>query len=168
MKTTIYIIILLLSTSIHANQKHEFHISVAEMGYNASESMLQITFKVFTDDMEKALSAMEKKEIKIQSQGHSKKLDTLIYKYFDMRFKVDINNSPKKISFIGQETDLEATWCYFMIENVNEHIDHINISSFIMTEIFEDQQNIIHLKINQFKKSVLLNKDKTQEKIIVN
>ena len=55
--------------------------------------------------------------------------------------------------------------CYIEITNINT-VESMTIQNTILFDVLEDQQNIIHAKINNQRESVMLIKEKAQTNVI--
>ena len=61
--------------------------------------------------------------------------------------------------YLGRETEGEVTWCYSEIGDVPS-ISTVTVINTLLIEMFEDQTNMIHIKTNDQKKSMLLTRAK--------
>jgi hypothetical protein len=53
---------------------------------------------------------------------------------------------------MGFEIDQEATWCYFMAENI-EPFKNIEIESDLLYEVKNEQVNLVHVTVDGNRKS---------------
>jgi hypothetical protein len=137
---------------------HPFHVSVCDMEYDAPTKALQISQRIFMDDLGVGLQRFHQLEyVDTFKPKDAKVLDSLIAEYIKAKLFIDINGKPAELKFIGSEVEGDARWCYIEIENV-EKIDQAQVSNLILFESFEDQENIIHMKVNGNLKSYKLNK----------
>ena len=51
-----------------ATERHPFYISVTEVAHNAKEKSLEVSCKIFADDMEAALSQQYKMQVDLASE----------------------------------------------------------------------------------------------------
>ncbi|NJO02889.1 MAG: hypothetical protein HC880_15480 [Bacteroidia bacterium] len=93
---------------------HDFHTSIAEVDYNDRSKSLEISLRVFTDDLELALSRLG--QLEGLRLDHSKKHHPLIERYLARYFYVSDPKS-QKLSFVfhGKEMEADVTWIYFEI-----------------------------------------------------
>jgi uncharacterized pyridoxamine 5'-phosphate oxidase family protein len=147
--------------------KHEFHISKCLIEYNEKEKAVQITMHLFIDDLEKALSEQGAEKLYICTEKEDENAEAYIYKYLQQRFKINLENEGKDYTFIGKEIseDLVAVWCYMEIENI-ESIEKLSIKNDVLTEIFDDQKNIIQIVgPNKKRGYFLFDKNKFEESL---
>jgi hypothetical protein len=71
-----------------------------------------------------------------------------------------LDNEQKGITFIGKKYDNDIIVCYLEVPKVNfKGLKSISIINEVLTDVFEDQQNVIHFKFNNQKKSFVLSQE---------
>jgi hypothetical protein len=151
---------LILQTSFSSSSDdltniHDFHTSLTEMRYNAKSKSFEISLRLFTDDLQKALLASnQNRKIVIENAD---KNDAFVEAYVRKYFAV-INPKNQKIAFqyVGKENEGEATWVYLEMP-VNESINGSRIQNITLFDMFDDQTNIVNLFFQNQKKSYLFN-----------
>lgn len=132
---------------------HDFHTSLTEMRYNPKAKSFEISLRVFTDDLEKVLSATnQNKKFLVENND---KNDVFVEAYIKKHFVI-INSKNQKpiINYIGKEKEGEATWIYLEMP-VNESINSSKIQNNVLMDMFEDQTNIVNIFVQNQKKSYL-------------
>lgn len=137
---------------------HKYYISVTQIDYSQSKQSVQITSRIFIDDLEKLLRERYDGSITLAGKNESSTTDTYIEKYLSEKIKIEINGKDAHITFIGKEYDTDIVKCYLEIEGVKK-IESIEISNQILFDLFNDQQNIVKTKIYNKQKSFLLDKN---------
>ena len=135
---------------------HKYYISVTQVNYIQDQEAVQITSRIFIDDLEKALQERYDDTIILTGKEETEGVDLFIERYLNDKIEVIINGAKKNFVFIGKEYDIDVIQCYIEIEGVKE-IKTIQISNQVLFDVFEDQQNMIKTKINFKEKSFLLN-----------
>lgn len=122
---------------------HEFHTSLAQVHYNKSSQSFEITLRVFTDDLEDALTLMNNNaKVSIDAQ----QADRLIEQYLTKNLIFyDKQNQKKGLAFIGKEVEVDVTWIYAEV-SVTELPAGMRLQNSILTELFNDQVNIVNFK----------------------
>lgn len=136
--------------------KHPFYISVTEVNHNAKDKTLEISCKVFADDLEKTLKTNYKTELDITAEKDKARLDKLISDYFEKHLALVVDGKPAKLNYIGYENDKESEYCYFQIDNVPS-VKKIDITNSIFHDFTADQINIMHVTVNGKRQSTKLN-----------
>jgi hypothetical protein len=130
---------------------HPYYISVTEVEYRSKEKELGLSCKFYTDDFEEALKAFSKEKADL-SKGDKSKNQKLISEYIGRHLKISISDKPLQLRFMGFENDQEATWCYFMAENI-EPFKNIEIESDLLYEVKNEQVNLVHVTVDGNRKS---------------
>lgn len=122
---------------------HDFHTSLAEMNYNETSKSFEVSLRVFTDDLELALGQFTDNLSFKLSEGD--KDEALIKRYIDHHFFI-INTKKQKAAckYYGQETKADKTIIYFEIF-VKRLSKNYSLQYSVLTEVFEDQFNIVNM-----------------------
>ena len=134
---------------------HKYYVSVTQIDFIPEKQTVQITSRIFIDDLEKLLRERYDKDITLATKNESPKVAVYIEKYLKEKLKIKINNKEVSLNFIGKQYDTDIIKCYLEIEDVKT-IETIEISNQLLFDIFSDQQNIIKTKINAQQKSFIL------------
>ncbi len=139
---------------------HPFHVSVMSIHHAPDEKALQITLKIFADDLEEALNdegfkASGHAFVDVLNPKDQQKLDAMVERYLQERFSLKVNGKDVQAFYLGKEMEDLAMWCYFEIKDVEE-VKNIEVKSSILTEIFDDQTNIVHVDYGGVVKSMKL------------
>jgi hypothetical protein len=133
---------------------HDFHTSLAEITYNRENKSLEVSVRVFSDDLEKALTHLNKgKPVKMEEPDAM--VNPLLELYMRKNFAlVSPSKEVQKMKFYGKEKEAEATWIFI------EVLDCENIKNFIfynslMQELFDDQTNLANIIYPTGKKTLV-------------
>lgn len=135
---------------------HPFHVSVIEINHNAADKTLEISCKIFTDDFEKTLAKNYNTKVDLINPPDKNAMDTLVKKYLYSHLSIKANGKPVTLNYIGFENDKEAAYGYIEVSNVPS-VSKIDIGTNIMYDMFDDQVNIMHVIVNDERKSTKLN-----------
>lgn len=144
---------ILIGVNIHA-----YYVSVSEIYHNPKNSSLEISMKIFIDDLELAIRKFENSEFAISDQGTGAGTKKSIEAYLFDKFKIEIYEQPADMRMIGYELEDDAVLCYIEIEKVRE-INQVNISNSIICEIYEEQINLTHFQYKGQLKSLKTTKN---------
>lgn len=159
MKKAIKIVfLLLLFTGLTSASLHKFYVSVNQLDYVPEKKAIEITSRLFIDDMDLVLEKRFGKKIYLGTSKEIKESKELLQEYFQEKFAVKVNEQEKEIRFLGKEVEDNVLICYFTIKNV-EKISSIEIKDTILMELY-DQQHIFHTHVLGKKQSLLLTSDK--------
>jgi hypothetical protein len=162
-KRIVYPIIGIMFILFSAFAFHKFYVGVFQVNYAAEKKMLQITSRIFVDDLN---NGMEKKYYKKTFLGTDKETQEdieLLKKYLSENFTIKINGQPKVISFLSKEIEAnDVLVCYSRIKDVDK-IKSIEISNTILVDWNAEQQNITHISAFGTKRSVLFTNSSRKE-----
>jgi hypothetical protein len=143
---------------------HKFYVSVTQIDYVPSKKRIEITSRIFIDDLEKALTKKYNKKVNLTSTKELPEAEELIKSYLKEKIKISINKKSQNIEFLAREVEGDVLILYTKIA-ISKKINTFEIYNSLLTELYADQQNIVHTNINSNKKSILLTNTELQEKI---
>lgn len=143
---------------------HKFYVSVTQVDYVPSKKRIEITSRIFIDDLEKALTKKYKKKPNLTSTNELPEAEELIKTYLKEKIKISINKKTQTIEYLAKEVEGDVLIVYSKIV-FSKKINTFDIYNSLLTETFVDQQNIVHTNINSNKNSFLLTNTKLEEKI---
>ena len=145
---------------------HPYYVSVSESVYNEEKSSLQITKKIFYDDLELVLKNENKNENFDILNSKKDLVNSYIENYIkkNMFFKVD--GKLKALNYIGYEIINSRINSYFEIKNI-KNIKSIEIKDTSLLEYFDNQENLTYFEIDNQRFTIRLRKDNVSKKIII-
>jgi len=136
---------------------HKFYVSVTNISYSEKEDALQITTRIFIDDFEKVIEERYGIETYLATEEESEMADHYIEKYLTSKFIFHINGETKTYDFLGKKYDNDIMVCYLELSELDfPNVKTIEVQNEILIDLFDEQQNIVHFKINGKKKSFVL------------
>jgi len=155
---------LFISFSSFTTGAHKYYMSVTDIEYVPQKKSLQIISRVFIDDLEKLLQTRYDDSIELLTEGNAAANNKYIEKYFQDKFQIIIKNKSLPLKFIGKRYEDDMIICYFEAVNV-ENFKNVTISNLVLTDLFEDQKNLVHFKKEDRTESIMLIKDKPKDTI---
>ena len=137
---------------------HPFHISVCNIYHAADENSLQITVKIFADDLEEALNQKDEQNaayIDVLNPQDPVQLDSIVQNYLHKHFALTVNEEAVQPNFLGFEREELTMWCYLEVTSV-ESLEKVRVQNTLLLNTFEDQANIVHVRANGVVKSMKL------------
>lgn len=136
---------------------HKFYVSVTNINYSEKENSLQITSRVFIDDFDLLLKERYGFTANLATKVEDKEAESYIEKYTRTKFHITINNVAVPVNYIGREYDNDVVILYLEVEDVVlAKMKSIEIENGMLTDLFEEQKNLVHFKYNGAKKSFVL------------
>ena len=144
------------STDFADNPMHPFYISVTEINHNANEKSLEISCKIFTEDLENVLNKTANPKIEISNPKNKDQVTKLISQYLQAHLQLRVNGQPVTMELLGFEEEREATWSYLQVTNVPA-VKKLEIVDSILYESFAEQINLVHVTVSGNRKSSRVN-----------
>lgn len=143
---------------------HKFYVGVFQIDYFKEKKSVQITTRLFIDDLEKALQKKHNKHFYITTKDEIANTNKYIEDYIKQHFIVKLNGKNQIITLLTKEQEDNIIICYFKI-SFSEKIKTIELTNTILTDIFSEQQNLVHLNNNGNKKTLLFTNTNNYQKI---
>lgn len=156
------VLILFFAYPISSFEMHKFYMAIYQVNYVPEKKMLQITTRIFVDDLDKALQKKYNKKSFLGSDKASAESLELLKKYLSEKFTLQINGQTKPMNFLSLEMEGDVLVCYLNIKEVSK-IKSLEINNSILIECYSQQQNILHLTGIGDKKSFLFTESSTKE-----
>jgi hypothetical protein len=156
--------ILLLTNSFLSTSKedlHKFYMSVTEIEHNTQSQSLEITISIFTDDFESTLEDNSNEKIRLGTTREHSDTDKYIQAYLENNLEITVNNQKRSLNYIGKEAEINKTFCYIEIPNVDK-IEKISVKNTLLFDLYDGQKNIVKVKYQNKKKSLLLDNNKSK------
>jgi hypothetical protein len=145
---------------------HAYHASIMEARLNPKTRQLEVALKVFTDDLETALSAGQPRHLSL-AETPAAQLTPLISGY--LRRTVVIGTKPGEalpITYVGQQADKDAHWLYFSVPlPAGPPVQRLTLRHRLLLEQFRDQMNIVNLEAGGKKQSALFREGAEEQQL---
>jgi hypothetical protein len=136
--------------------KHPIFMSVTEIEHNAKDKTLEISCKIFTDDLEKALRQTYKGTVDLINPKDKAVMNKLVSDYVQNHLAVAVDGKKTAMQFIGYEQQEEGILSYYQVNNITA-VRKIDITDNILYEYKKEQIEIIHVTVDGNRKSTKLN-----------
>ena len=144
---------------------HPFHVSVCEIEHNPENRSLQITQRIFIDDLEEGINLKYDSDYDLFDPHDRELINEKIGAYLLENFSIYLNGKKVAMNYLGHEADTEAVWCYIEVDKVKK-VETIEVHNTLLMEVFADQANIVHITYSGQVKSIQLAGDKRFEELI--
>ena len=138
---------------------HPFHVSVSDIKYKEDKKAIQISTRIFLDDLELALREYTgNPTLDITDKANWDFVRENLKKYVLERVKLwDEKDREYELNYIGAEIEDDVMWCYIEIEKVKK-LERVKVWNTILHEVWVDQENLIHFRAFDDVKSARLYK----------
>lgn len=134
---------------------HPFFVSVVDIQHNNKDAALEISVRVFSDDLEKTLQNFSKSKIDILKPANKAFVDKQLQAYVAGRLKITVDGKPVQFTLLGFEQQMESTWCYFEVTGVPA-ANKVDVDCSLLYDYEKNQVNIVHVKSKGLQKTYKL------------
>lgn len=134
---------------------HPFYVTVTEIHHNAKDRALEISCKIFADDMEDILEKNYKKAVDLTNEKLAAQNNALIADYVSRNLSVTADGRQKKLEYLGFEKESEAVYCYFEVKELAT-LKKLDLTNSLLQDFSTEQINIMHVVVNGNRKSYKL------------
>lgn len=142
-----WLVVILFITMASFKAHHPFYISYTEITQNIKTNKLQLSVRIFNDDLEKIIAKNYKKSIDLSSPKNKKEANDLVDDYVQKHLQIKVNDKAQPFSFIGYEIEEGSVWCYFETAGVSA-LKKLNVHTNILHDYIDQQINMVHIKLN--------------------
>lgn len=155
MKKTILVALFgLLFLTLTSFSVHKFYVAVYQVNYAPEKKMLQITSRIFIDDLNKALEKKYNKKLYLGTEKESPEELILLKKYLAENFSIKVNEKSKPMNFLSKELEGDVLVCYWNVKEITK-INSLEIYNTVLMNWNSEQQNILHVTVLGTKNSLL-------------
>lgn len=131
---------------------HPFFLSMTDINYNGKAKELEISVRIFTDDLEGTLKKNYAGKIDILHPANVVEMNKIVNDYLQKHLQIQVNNVPAQLHFIGYEQQEESIWSYFEVTNISG-VKKLEITNSLLHDYSDNQVNMIHAKVGDDEKS---------------
>jgi hypothetical protein len=143
---------------------HPLHVSVTEIEMDEKDKRLEIMMRIFVDDLETTLRhSLNQPELDILNPK-PQTLDQMMEGYLRSHFKMALDGKPQTFRYLGHEQENEAFIFYVEVEKIRKW-KTIQVQNDIITEVYEDQSNLVHVSVGETVRSMRLTRSHPVDKL---
>jgi hypothetical protein len=142
--------------------RHKEYYSLTKIHYNKEQKNLEITMRLFIDDLELTLNNRYDLNLELATKVEKSIADQVITSNVEENFALSVNKKPLNIEFVGKEYDKDVVYLYFE-SPIKESIVSMEVRNMMLFSYYKDQENIVKVDVEGVKKSVILNAHNNKE-----
>jgi len=136
---------------------HKFYVSVTNIQHSEAEETLQITTRIFIDDLEAVLLERYGVTTSLATDAEVDDANAYIEKYLNRKMVFKVNGEHMPYTFLGKEYETDIVVCYLELQlGPLSKVSSLEIQNDVLTDMFEEQQNVVHFRIADKRKSFVL------------
>jgi hypothetical protein len=136
-------------------------VSIYQIHAAPEKKMLQITSRIFMDDLNAVLYKNYHTKTHLGEQNESPEDVVLMKKYILEHFAIKVNGLPKTIHYLSKDYEGNVIICYYKVNDVTA-IKTLEVNNSVLMDLNAEQQNIIQTTIAGKKQSLLLTEANTK------
>jgi hypothetical protein len=134
---------------------HPFYVSVTEINHNSKTHAVEVSCRMFYDDLEKALEKNYHTPLNIVKPANKAQLNQFLSDYIKKRLAVKADGKPLNLNYIGYEIQEDGAWAYFEVKGVNS-VKKVEVHDELLNEQHAEQINMLHVTVGGQRKSTKL------------
>lgn len=135
---------------------HPFFVSMTEFNYNDKDKELEVSVRIFTDDLENTIRKFHPGvKVDILHPTDQQQMNQFVSDYIQKHLQLQLNGKPIAISFLGYEQQSESIWTYFEVKNVTG-IKQVDVTNNLLHDYNTNQINMMHIKVGDNEQSFKL------------
>lgn len=134
---------------------HPFYVSVTEINHNAKNQSIEISCRMFYDDLERELNKTAKPGIDIVKPKDKAQVNQMIADYIKKHLIIKADGKPLNLSFVGYEIQEDGAWSYFEVKGISK-VKQVTVHDDLLYTAHPEQINMIHTTVNGERKSTKL------------
>jgi len=143
-----FFLVLVVFPMFFSADPHPIYVSTTQVEYNEKNKSLDIAIKIFSDDLESAISQSIGKSIEIGTEKEASNATELIIDYVKKNFSLEVNGKEVEYKFISrklEKKDFFAMWILVQVNKVRK-IKSLKVMNNILIDLHDEQQNIISFR----------------------
>lgn len=125
---------------------HPIYVSFTKVDYNIKTKTIQISSRVFYEDLNNAIDQENKTKFDI-TKSEDKRNQAMVTNYLKKHLKITINGHTESASYLGYGIQGDVAWYYQEIKNVNK-VQKVSVYNNLLYQLRPDQTNLVELNIN--------------------
>lgn len=143
---------------------HKFYVGIYQVNYASDKKMLQITTRIFVDDLNSALEKKFKKKFHLGEKNVGEDEVVLMNKYIFENFRIAVNGKPEPLDYRSCEMENNVIVGYYRITDI-ANVKTLACTNKVLFDFVTEQQNIIQTSVGGNKQNLLLTIDEPSGKL---
>lgn len=143
---------------------HPVHVSITSIEYSEEKSSFEVSFKLFWDDFEAIIASKYDVLLNLGKEDEKKNKEIYFTRYISERFSFVVDGVKLKPEYRMDRINEASIWLYYSYLG-GPGINKIEIDNRLMLDMFDDQTNLLMLKLGKIEKGYTMKQRK--EKIAI-
>jgi hypothetical protein len=151
-----------MSLLVFTGAGHKFYVSITQIDVNVQSHHLEISARIFSDDLEASILAVTGEALRLGSGREHPKTDSLLFEYVLPRLAFAQKGKLLEYAMIGKEVEADVTWIYLESREGISTEEPLTIRNELLLDLFPDQKNLVNVKVNKQTVSRIHTKSRTE------
>ncbi|MGX5819584.1 DUF6702 family protein [Chitinophaga lutea] len=138
---------------------HPFYLSVTEIRFNAPRQTLEVSCRIFSDDLENALKKHNRTNFDIIRPKDRIAVDSMIARYLAGHLTISTDGQIRQLKYLGYKIEEDATWCFLEYTGLPS-VKQIGVRNDILYKEHESQSHMIHAIVDRARQSTKIDNPK--------
>lgn len=134
---------------------HPFYVSVTEINHNAKTKAVEISCRMFYDDLEHVLEKQYRTRLDIVHPANKEQLNRFINDYVHKHLLIKADGKMLNPVYVGYEIQEDGAWAYLEVKGVTK-VQKIEVYNNLLYSEHVEQINMLHVTVNGERKSTKL------------
>ncbi|MEZ2336465.1 DUF6702 family protein [Mucilaginibacter sp. RCC_168] len=140
---------------------HPFYVSVTEINHNAHTQAVEVSCRIFYDDLERTLEKQYHTRVDIVKPADKSKMNQLLNDYIKKHLVIKADGKVLALSYVGYEIQEDAAWTYFEIKGINK-VKKFEVHDDLLFTEHPEQINMLHVTVGGQRKSTKLSNPESE------
>jgi hypothetical protein len=142
MRRWLAVVVLVTGLAPVTADAHKFYVSLTTVEHNTVEQSLEITMRLFADDLEAAVAREMGKPLTHGQPGFDAAVFAVVRRALTVR---QADGRPVTLVWVGLENKVDVTWVYVEAPQVPSTAG-LTLRDTIFMDLFPEQVNMVHVK----------------------
>ncbi|WP_233268823.1 DUF6702 family protein [Mucilaginibacter lacusdianchii] len=134
---------------------HPFYVSVTEVNHNARTQAIEVSCRMFYDDLEHVLNKQYHTRIDIVKPTNRAEVNKLLNDYIHKHLIIKADGKVLSPAFVGYEIQEDGAWSYLEVKGIPK-AKKIEVHDDLLYSEHPEQINMIHVTVNGNRQSTKL------------
>lgn len=149
---------LFLLLGLSAFNYHKFYVSIYQVDFVPEKRRVEITARIFIDDLKRALEQEFKAKINLGEPSETSQDVVYLQQYLAKHFLISIDGNEKSMRFMSKEIENNIVIVYLKISDIKK-FKSLKVQNNALLEVYANQQNIMQTNFNGEKKNYIFTGD---------
>jgi len=146
---------------------HPYYISMTEIEHDKTNNTLEISVRIFTDDLEKTIRKTYTGKVDLLNKDEKSNSEKLIQQYITKHLSLKADGKNLDMRFDGFESEEGSIWSYFECTGISS-VKTLEVNNTILHDYIDQEINFIHVKAPGYDKTIKLDYPDNYQKFSLN